>query len=121
VVCILCTFFMNYTKCMGFTSPSKGSHFVIPSNDDTVLVLLVEDTGIGQNNGNTTDTVHISSIIWCLTNFCLQYYRNPSWNGLVPIFDSLYQNCIPFLLKYILKLLYQCRSWESVPRSSLQN
>jgi hypothetical protein len=29
-------------------------------------------TGIGQNNGNTTDTVHISLLIWCWTTILLE-------------------------------------------------
>jgi hypothetical protein len=50
---------MKYTKCMGFaTSPSKVSRLIIPSNEDMVLVLLVGDRGVGQNNGNTTDTIY---------------------------------------------------------------
>jgi hypothetical protein len=28
-------------------------------------------TPVGQNNGNTTDTVHISVLIRCCTTFCL--------------------------------------------------
>jgi hypothetical protein len=27
------------------------------------------DTGVGQNSGNTTDTVHISLLTWCWTTF----------------------------------------------------
>jgi hypothetical protein len=36
---------MKYTKCMAITSPSKVSCLVIPLNEDTVLVLLVEIQG----------------------------------------------------------------------------
>jgi hypothetical protein len=46
-------------------------------------------TEVGQNNGNTTDTVHISLLIWCWTTFSLQYSHNPSWNGLVQVLNSL--------------------------------
>jgi hypothetical protein len=54
---------MKYTKCIGFTaSPSKVSRLVIPSTEDMVSVLLVGDTPAGQNNGNTTDTVHMSFV-----------------------------------------------------------
>jgi hypothetical protein len=27
----------------------------------------ISDTGVGQNSGNITDTVHISLLIWCWT------------------------------------------------------
>jgi hypothetical protein len=37
-----------------------------------------QDTGVGQNNVNTIDTIHISLLLWCWTAFCLQYSRNPS-------------------------------------------
>jgi hypothetical protein len=50
---------------------------------------LCANTGIEQNNGDTTGTVHISVLIWCWTKFCLQYSRNASWNGLVQDFNSL--------------------------------
>jgi hypothetical protein len=46
-------------------------------------------TGAGQNNGNTTETVRISLLIWCWTTFCLQYSRSSSWNGLVQVLNSL--------------------------------
>jgi hypothetical protein len=36
----------------------------------------------------TTDSVYISTLIWCWTNVCLQYSRNPSWNGLVQVLNS---------------------------------
>jgi hypothetical protein len=34
----------------------------------------LKDTGVGKNDGNTTNTVHtsISLLIWCWTIFCLQ-------------------------------------------------
>jgi hypothetical protein len=74
---------------MGFTtSPSKVCHLVIPSYGGTVLVLLVGDTGVGQNNENTTDAAHVSLLIRCWTSFFLQYCRNPSWNGLVQVLNS---------------------------------
>jgi hypothetical protein len=46
-------------------------------------------TWVGQNNGNTSDTVRISLLIWCWATFCLQYSRSPSWNGLVQVMNSL--------------------------------
>jgi hypothetical protein len=46
-------------------------------------------TGTGENKGNTTDTVHISLLIWCWTTFCLQYNRSPSWNGLIQVLNSV--------------------------------
>jgi hypothetical protein len=30
---------------------------------------MLVGTGVGQNNGNTTNTVHISLLIWCCTTF----------------------------------------------------
>jgi hypothetical protein len=66
------------------------------SCNDTVLVLLVGDTGVGQKNGNTTNTVHITLLIWCWTNFCLQYCINPSWNGLIQVLKSLQRICKQF-------------------------
>jgi hypothetical protein len=40
--------------------------------------------GVEQNNGNITDTVHISLLILCwTTGKSLQYSCSPSWNGLV--------------------------------------
>jgi hypothetical protein len=60
---------------------------------------------VGQNNGNTTDTAHVCLLIWCWTTFCLQYSRNLSWNGLVPVFNSLQRSFIPLLLTNIFKLL----------------
>jgi hypothetical protein len=48
-----------------------------------------EHTGVEQNNGNTTDAVHISLLIWSWTTFCLQYTRKPSWNGLIQVLKSL--------------------------------
>jgi hypothetical protein len=61
-------------------NPSKERHI------SEIYVLW--HTGIGQNNGNTTDTVHISLLIWCWTTFCLQHSHNP-WNGLVRVLNSL--------------------------------
>jgi hypothetical protein len=40
-------------------------------------------TGVGQNNGKTTDIVHISLLIWCWTTFCFQYSFNTAWNVFV--------------------------------------
>jgi hypothetical protein len=51
------------------------------------LHLLMQ--GFGQNNGNTTDTVHISLLILFRTTFCLQYSRIPTWSGLVQVSNSL--------------------------------
>jgi hypothetical protein len=42
-----------------------------------------------KNNADTTDAVHIILLIWCWTTFSLQYSRNPSWNGLVQLLNSL--------------------------------
>jgi hypothetical protein len=39
--------------------------------------------------GETTDTVYNSLLIWCRNIFCLQYSRNPSSNGLVQVLNSL--------------------------------
>jgi hypothetical protein len=50
-----------------------------------IIVSVWPDTGVGQNNGNTADTVHISLLICCWTTFWLQYSRSPSWNGLVQV------------------------------------
>jgi hypothetical protein len=55
-------------------------------------------TGIGQNNGNTTDAVHISLLIWCWTTVCLQFSHNPR-NGLIQVLNTLWQNFIPFFVK----------------------
>jgi hypothetical protein len=38
-------------------------------------------TGLRQNNGNTTYTVHISLLVWCWTTFCLQHTCNNSSYG----------------------------------------
>jgi hypothetical protein len=62
-------------------------------------------TGVGQNNGNTTGTIHISLLILCRTTFCLQYSHSPFLNGLVQVLISLYQNFMVFFLKNIFKLL----------------
>jgi hypothetical protein len=55
----------------------------------TWVITHITYTGMGQNNGNTTDTVHISLLIWRWTAFFLQYSRNLSWNGLVLVLNSL--------------------------------
>jgi hypothetical protein len=57
------------------------------ANVKTVFFLLYP--GVGQTNGNTTDTVHISLLIWRWTTFCLQYSSSPSWNGLVRVLKFL--------------------------------
>jgi hypothetical protein len=44
-------------------------------------------TGVGQNNGNITDAVHVSSLILCWTTICLQYSHSPSWNGLIQVLN----------------------------------
>jgi hypothetical protein len=38
-------------------------------------------TGVGQNNGNTKNTEHISLLVWRWANFCLQYKLSSSKNG----------------------------------------
>jgi hypothetical protein len=45
------------------------------------------NAAVEQNNGNTTDTIHISLVIWCWATFCLQYSRSP-WNVLVQVLNS---------------------------------
>jgi hypothetical protein len=54
-----------------------------------LLSSCVAYTGVGQNNGNIIDTLHVSLLIWYWDIFCLQYSRNPSWNGLVQVLNSL--------------------------------
>jgi hypothetical protein len=51
--------------------------------------VLESCTEAGQNNENTTDTVHISLLIWCWTRFYLQQGLNPSWNELIQVLNSL--------------------------------
>jgi hypothetical protein len=83
--------------------------------------VTVSRTQVKQNNGNTTDTVHISLLIWCWTTFCLQCSWNPSWNVLVQVLNSLQRNFILFFSKNMFKLLSRCWRWEFVPHSSFQN
>jgi hypothetical protein len=45
--------------------------------------------GVGQNNGNTIDTVHISVLIWCWTTMRIEYSLNPFCNRLVQVLNSL--------------------------------
>jgi hypothetical protein len=54
------------------------------------ILLMLNCIQDGQNNRNATDPVNISLIIWCLTNFCFQYSRNPPWNGLVQVLNILW-------------------------------
>jgi hypothetical protein len=35
------------------------------------MLILEKCMGVGQNNGNATETIHISTLIWCWTTFCL--------------------------------------------------
>jgi hypothetical protein len=61
------------------------------SNGYTCYILYIYThiyTGVGQNNWSTTDTIHISLLIWCSTTFCLQYSCNP-WSGLFTTLNSL--------------------------------
>jgi hypothetical protein len=46
-------------------------------NDGLAMGDISGHIQVGQNNGNTTDTVHISLLIWCWTTFCRQYSCNP--------------------------------------------
>jgi hypothetical protein len=69
----------------------------VRSNPRGVIGIIVNgvvfkgSTGVGQNYGNATDTVHISLLIWCWTTVCFQYSRSPSWNGLVQVLNGLIQ------------------------------
>jgi hypothetical protein len=67
---------LRYTKRHITLSSEKGD-----SGDHTC-------TEVDQNNGNTTDTVHIPLLVWCWATFCLQYSHRP-WNGLVQVLNSL--------------------------------
>jgi hypothetical protein len=60
---------------------------------------------VGQNNGNTADTVHISLLIWRLTTFCLQYIPNPSWNGLLQQFLEGFYTILEEHLQAALEML----------------
>jgi hypothetical protein len=45
--------------------------------------------GVGQINGNTTDTLHISLLMWYWFTFCPQYSCSPSWNQLIQVLNNL--------------------------------
>lgn len=49
--------------------------------------LYIHIQGFNKNNGNTTDTINISLLMWRWTTFCLQYSCNPSWNGLIQLLN----------------------------------
>jgi hypothetical protein len=54
-------------------------------------------TGVGKNNGNTTDTVHISLLIWCWTTF--------AFNTVAILLGIDSQNFGQFLAEFYTKLL----------------
>jgi hypothetical protein len=62
---------------------------VFVNTEFAVAILMTKNTRVGQNNGKTTDTIHISSLLWRWTIFCLQYGNNPFRNGLVKVLNSL--------------------------------
>jgi hypothetical protein len=84
-----------------------------------------QDTGVGKNSGYTTATIHISLSTWCWTTFCIQYSRNPSWNGLLQVLNSLWWNCIQLFSKNIFKNLSRfqwplfCRTLPSRVHSTI--
>jgi hypothetical protein len=53
----------------------------------------------------TKFTVHLSLLIWCWTNFCLQYSGSLSWNGLVQVSNSLYTILLADRLQVALEML----------------
>jgi hypothetical protein len=61
---------------------------LLVQSDFEADIKQVLSTEVGQNTENTTDTVHISLLIWHWTTFCIQHNRNPSWNGFVQVSNS---------------------------------
>jgi hypothetical protein len=61
-------------------SPVPCGHLIF-----TVLHVTLVCIGVGQNNRNTTDTIHISLLICSWTTFCLQYSCSPSCNVLLQV------------------------------------
>jgi hypothetical protein len=45
----------------------------------SLQVMIQLHREVEQNNGDTTDAVHISLLIWCWTTFCLQYSQSLEW------------------------------------------
>jgi hypothetical protein len=63
-------------------------------------------TGVGQNNGNTTDTVHISLLIWCWTTFAfstaailLRMDSYKFWQSLVEFYTVLLEEYLQVALE----------------------
>jgi hypothetical protein len=78
----------------------------------------VADTGVGQNNGNATNTVYISLLIWCWTT-C---FNTAAVLGM----DSYGSWAVPSrILYHSWRTSSSCSrdvgEWGSVPHSSLQN